>query len=121
MAFDDEFAAHGPQLTRRARRWPRFRASDALNATALMAAIGDGADIRDAAAIWRLGSGWCRSKRPPAASRGCWGSPSAAMRYLRKLLIHGARAALPTLSRSETPLGAWLRGLLARAHVQHGR
>ena len=36
--------------------------------------------------------------------------------YLRTLLIHGARAALPTLSRSDTPLGAWLRGLLARAH-----
>jgi transposase len=25
--------------------------------------------------------------------------------YLRKLLIHGARAVLPTLSKSETPLG----------------
>ena len=33
------------------------------------------------------------------------------------MLIHGARAALPTLSKGETPLGAWLRGLLARAHV----
>ena len=38
-------------------------------------------------------------------------------KYLRKMLIHGARAALPTLSKSETPLGGWLRGLLARAHV----
>ena len=37
--------------------------------------------------------------------------------YLRKMLIHGARAALPVLSTGETPLGAWLRGLLARAHV----
>ena len=34
-----------------------------------------------------------------------------------QMLIHGARAALPTLSKGETPLGAWLRGLLARAHV----
>ena len=33
------------------------------------------------------------------------------------MLIHGARAALPTLSKGETPWGAWLRGLLARAHV----
>ena len=33
------------------------------------------------------------------------------------MLIHGARAALPALSRGETPLGGWLRGLLARAHV----
>jgi hypothetical protein len=37
--------------------------------------------------------------------------------YLRKLLIHGARAALPSLSKSETPLGAWLRGLLSRVHT----
>jgi hypothetical protein len=37
--------------------------------------------------------------------------------YLRKMLIHGARAAMPTLSKGETPLGSWLRGLLARAHA----
>jgi transposase len=37
--------------------------------------------------------------------------------YLRKMLIHGARAALPTLSKGETPLGPWLSGLLARAHL----
>ena len=33
------------------------------------------------------------------------------------MLIHGARAALPTLSKAETPLGRWLRGLLTRAHI----
>ncbi|MFY9629914.1 MAG: transposase, partial [Methylocystis sp.] len=38
-------------------------------------------------------------------------------KYLRKMLIQGARAALPTLSKSATQLGAWLRGLLSRAHV----
>jgi transposase len=36
--------------------------------------------------------------------------------YLRMLLIHGARAALPSFSKQETPLGDWLRGLLSRAH-----
>jgi len=36
--------------------------------------------------------------------------------YLRMLLIHGARAALPGLSKQDTPLGSWLRALLARAH-----
>ena len=36
--------------------------------------------------------------------------------YLRTLLIHGARAAMPSLSKSATPLGEWLRGLLARCH-----
>ena len=37
-------------------------------------------------------------------------------RYLRKNLIQGARASLPTASKSDTRLGAWLRGLLARSH-----
>jgi transposase len=37
-------------------------------------------------------------------------------RYLRKNLIHGARAALPYLVEKETPLGRWARRLLARAH-----
>ena len=31
-------------------------------------------------------------------------------------LIHGARAVLPSLVERETPLGRWVRGLLARAH-----
>ena len=38
-------------------------------------------------------------------------------KYLRKLLIHGARAALPSLAKSDTALGVWLRGLLVRTHV----
>ena len=36
--------------------------------------------------------------------------------YLRKLLIHGARAALPVLASSGTPLGQWLRALMQRVH-----
>src|SRR4029079_13442131 len=38
-------------------------------------------------------------------------------KYLRKMLIQGARAAMPTLRKSDTRLGAWLRGLLSRAHA----
>jgi transposase len=37
-------------------------------------------------------------------------------KYLRKLLIHGARSAMPSLVATNTPLGAWLRGLLTRVH-----
>jgi len=36
--------------------------------------------------------------------------------YLRRMLIHGARAALPSLSKGKTLMGEWLRGLLSRAH-----
>ena len=37
-------------------------------------------------------------------------------KYLRTLLIHGARAALPSLSASPSPMGEWLRGLIGRSH-----
>jgi transposase len=35
---------------------------------------------------------------------------------LRTLLIHEARATLPSLSVSSTALGGWPRGLIGRAH-----
>jgi transposase len=38
-------------------------------------------------------------------------------RYLRKLLIHGARAALPYVAERDTPLGRWAKALLDRAHL----
>jgi hypothetical protein len=33
-----------------------------------------------------------------------------------KLLIHGARAALPHIAERDTALGRWAKGLLARVH-----
>ena len=36
--------------------------------------------------------------------------------YLRVLLIHGARTALPGLAKKDTPLGRWVKALLVRAH-----
>ena len=37
-------------------------------------------------------------------------------RYLRRQLIHGARAALPYVAERDTPLGRWAKALMARAH-----
>jgi transposase len=36
-------------------------------------------------------------------------------RYLRKILIHGARAAVLRIKRDRVPIGAWLDALDARA------
>jgi transposase len=36
--------------------------------------------------------------------------------YLRKQLIHGARAALPYVAERDTPPGRWAKGLMTRAH-----
>jgi transposase len=37
-------------------------------------------------------------------------------RYLRKMLIQGARSAMPTLAKSDTATGSWPRALLTRTH-----
>lgn len=87
----------------------------ALNATALVAAVGDArcfARGRDLAAwlglVPRQATTGGKPRLPGITKRGS--------RYLRKNLIQGARASLPILSKSETRLGAWLRGLAAHAH-----
>ena len=36
--------------------------------------------------------------------------------YLRRILIHGARAAVLHIKRDRAPIGAWLYALDARAH-----
>src|SRR5512132_1232228 len=88
-----------------------------LAATALRAAIGRGEAMnngRDLAAylglVPRQDSTGGRTRLLGISKRGD--------RYLRTLLIHGARAALPHLAAKDTPLGRWLRGLRARCHPQ---
>src|SRR5215472_14398344 len=113
-AFDNEFAAFA-RSDADARRLATIPGIGVLNATALLAAVGDGLTFargRDLAA-W-LGS------VPRQVTTG--GKPRLAgitkrgNKYLRKLLIHGARSALPSLATSPTPLGGWLRALMQRVH-----
>jgi transposase len=113
-ALDEEFA----DMARRdpaARRLATIPGVGVMNATALVAAIGNGHTFsrgRDLAAWMGL--------VPRQATTGgkprLLGISKRGSKYLRKLIIQGARAALPSLARTATPLGAWLRGLLARAH-----
>jgi transposase len=113
-AFDAEFAAMA-KADPRARRLTAVPGIGALNATTLVAAVGDAASLgrgRDLAAwlglVPRQVTTGGRPKLLGITKRGS--------KYLRKMLIQGARAAMPTLQRADTPMGAWLRGLLARAH-----
>src|SRR4051794_29315323 len=113
-ALDDEFA----EIARRdpaARRLATIPGVGVMNATALVAAIGDGRAFsrgRDLAAWVGL--------VPRQASTGgrprLLGITKRGSKYLRKLITQGARSALPSLARTATPIGAWLRGLLSRAH-----
>jgi transposase len=113
-AFDAEFAAEAKR-NESARRLTSIPGIGALNATALVAAVGNAQTFargRDLAA-------WLGLVPRQATTGGkprLLGITKRGSKYLRKMLIQGARAALPTLSRGNTRLGQWLRGLLARAH-----
>jgi transposase len=86
-----------------------------LNATALAAAAGKGqafAHGRDLPA-W-LGLVLCQSAaggKPALPGIGKRGD-----KYLRKLPVHGARAALPHIAERDTAHGRWTKGLPARVH-----
>lgn len=113
-SLDTEFVEHA-RSDDRARRLLTIPGIGALNATALVAAVGDANTFgrgRDLAA-------WLGLVPRQATTGGkprLLGITKRGSRYLRKMLIQGARAAMPTLSKSKTQLGAWLRGLLARSH-----
>lgn len=114
-AFDDEFAAQAKHDDR-VRRLLSVPGIGVMNATALVAAIGNGEAFqrgRDLAA-WL---GLVPKQRTTGGKPKLGAITKRGNRYLRKLLIHGARAALPWLVKRQTLLGAWLRGLLARAHT----
>jgi transposase len=114
-AFDEEFALQA-RTDETARLLTSIPGIGPLNATALAAAIGNARTFgrgRDLAA-WL---GLVPKQMTTGGKPKLLGISKRGNVYLRKMLIHGARAALPTLTKAETPLGSWLRGLLARAHV----
>ena len=87
----------------------------ALNATALVAAIGSGETFhraRDLAA-WL---GLVPRQATTGGKQRLLGITKRGNTYLRTMLVHGARAALPSLSTSANGMGEWLRALSARAH-----
>lgn len=113
-AFDAEFLAEA-RHDEAAHRLTSIPGIGALNATALVAAVGDANTFsrgRDLAA-WL---GLVPRQMTTGGRPRLLGITKRGSKYLRKMLIQGARSALPTLSRSNTRLGGWLRGLLARSH-----
>jgi len=113
-SFDAEFADMA-QTDERARRLAGIPGIGALNATALVAAVGNAATFekgRDLAA-------WLGLVPRQATTGGkpkLMGITKRGSRYLRKMLIQGARSAMPSLTKSNTAIGLCLRGLLARSH-----
>lgn len=111
--LDAEFvkAARADERTQRLVTIPGI---GALNATALVAAVGDARTFNRGRDL----TAWLGLVPRQATTGGkprLLGITKRGSRYLRKNLIQGARASLPVLSKSQTRLGAWLRALAARA------
>lgn len=112
--YDDELAT----LTRedeQARRLATIPGIGVINATALLAAVGDGSAFakgRDLAA-WL---GLTPRQHSTGGKTKLLGISKRGNGYLRKQLIHGARAAMPHLAAKPNQLGAWLQNMLTRAH-----
>src|ERR1700680_3350437 len=110
MAFEEEFTAHARE-DEAARRLLTIPGIGIMNATALIGAIGHGEAFkrgRDLAAWLGLVPRQITTGGKPRLV----GITKRGNKYLRKLIIHGARSALPVLASNATPLGEWLRALM---------
>ena len=113
-AFDAEFVSWARENVD-ARRLASIPGVGIMIATALVAAIGRAESFargRDLAA-WL---GLVPRQSTTGGKPRLLGISKRGNKYLRKLLIHGARAALPHVAERNTPLGRWAKGLLGRAH-----
>jgi len=102
-----------------ARRLTSIPGVGVLNATALIAAVGDASSFAKARDL----GAWLGLVPPRQHTTGgkarLLGISKRGNTYLRTLLIHallihGARATLPSLSQSDTPLGRWLKAMIER-------
>ena len=113
-AFDAEFVRWTKE-NEDARRLATIPGVGATIASALIAAVGQAETFergRDLAA-WL---GLVPRQFTTGGKTKLLGISKRGNKYLRKLLIHGARAALPYVAERDTPLGRWAKALLSRAH-----
>jgi transposase len=100
----------------RARRLMTIPGVGPLAATALLAAVGDGRQFRRARdlAAWL---GLVPREHSTGGKTTLLGISKRGNRYVRRLLIHGARSCVTHLDRTRDRLGHWLDGLQGRMHV----
>src|ERR1700733_5791518 len=113
-AFDAEFVRWVKE-NEEAHRLTTIPGVGAIVASALVAAVGQGESFergRDLAA-WL---GLVPRQFTTGGKPKLLGISKRGNKYLRKQLIHGARAALPYVAERDTPLGRWAKGLMNRAH-----
>src|SRR5690606_9328083 len=99
----------------RARRLMTIPGIGPMAATALLAAVGDGRQFRRARelAAWL---GLTPKEHSTGGKTTLLGISKRGNRYVRKLLVHGARSCFRHLDRTRDRLGSWLDGLQRRVH-----
>jgi transposase len=113
-AFDAEFVRWAKE-NEEAHRLTTIPGIGAIVASALVAAVGRAESFdhgRDLAA-WL---GLVPRQFTTGGKPKLLGISKRGNKYLRKQLIHGARAALPHIAERDTPLGRWAKELMRRAH-----
>lgn len=100
----------------RARRLMTIPGIGPIVATALLAAVGDGRQFRRARdmAAWL---GLVPREHSTGGKTTLLGISKRGNRYVRRLLIHGARSCLLHLDRTRDRLGSWLSALQSRMHA----
>jgi transposase len=98
-----------------ARRLMTIPGVGALGATALLAAVGSGRQFQKAPdlAAWL---GLVPREYSTGGKQKLLGISKRGNRYVRKLLVHGARSCFRHLDRTRDRLGSWLDGLQSRMH-----
>jgi len=112
--FDAEFEAFMKE-NEDAKRLATIPGIGVMIASALIAAIGKAESFEHGRDL----SAWLGLVPRQSTTGGkpkLFGISKRGNKYLRKLLIHGARAALPHLAEHDTAPGRWAKGLLARVH-----
>jgi transposase len=117
-AFDAEFVRWVKE-NENARRLATIPGVGAIVASPLVAAVGTPKGSI-AAAISPPGLVWSPRQFTTGGKPKLLGISKRGNKYLRRQLIHGARAALPFVAESDTRLGRWAKALMARAHRNVG-
>jgi transposase len=114
-AFNKEFAAQARE-DEQVRRLMGIPGIDALNATALLEAVGDGRQFRKARdlAAWL---GLVPRQHSTGGKTTLLGISKRGNPYLRRLIVHGARSCIAHLNRERDKMGEWIGKLEQRMHI----
>jgi transposase len=119
QALDQRIAATDQQIERlfaadeACQRLAQLAGLGPLTATALVAAVGDATDCKHRRP-WAAGLGLVPRQHSTGGKATLLGMTKRGNRYLRTLLIPGARAVLRVVERQTAPRSRWLQGVKAR-------